>query len=346
MITLTCTKCQTVMEMDDAFAGGVCRCQHCGTIQTVPSHLKRSPAGGTPAKSGKQKALYSGGRGSSSGVPSSGLDDLANAVASSGLSSGLANQPRGSRPTTVDYAKPGTVKPPASKLPLVVGLVVLLAAVGAGAYFLLKPAAPTPPVPGGSGPGVIATPGANDPAIAGPQFVGIPLDYGRVVFVIDRGQAGIATFDALKVALFDAVTSLGPQREFQVLFWTPNWTPNGAPNVDEFAYPKGSTARGNPDRVAGLRKHLEDVMAVGSTDPGPALKAAAARNPDAIVITTAKADQLGDPFVKLVAAAVKGKPVVVHTVDLSSDGGGRPVLEAVAKAGGGKYVHVPPSKLK
>ena len=25
------------LEIDDAFAGGVCRCQHCGTIQTVPS---------------------------------------------------------------------------------------------------------------------------------------------------------------------------------------------------------------------------------------------------------------------------------------------------------------------
>src|SRR5690242_161110 len=40
MIQLTCTKCQTLMSLDDAFAGGVCRCQKCGAIQTVPSHLK------------------------------------------------------------------------------------------------------------------------------------------------------------------------------------------------------------------------------------------------------------------------------------------------------------------
>jgi hypothetical protein len=40
MISLSCTHCQRVLTIDEAFAGGVCRCQHCGTIQTVPSHLK------------------------------------------------------------------------------------------------------------------------------------------------------------------------------------------------------------------------------------------------------------------------------------------------------------------
>ena len=40
MIHLTCTKCQTALALDDAFAGGVCRCQKCGAIQTVPSQPK------------------------------------------------------------------------------------------------------------------------------------------------------------------------------------------------------------------------------------------------------------------------------------------------------------------
>ena len=47
MIHLTCTTCLRVLEIDDAFAGGACRCEHCGTIQTVPAHRKaktRSPA--------------------------------------------------------------------------------------------------------------------------------------------------------------------------------------------------------------------------------------------------------------------------------------------------------------
>jgi hypothetical protein len=52
MITLPCTSCQRVLEIDDAFAGGVCRCQHCGTIQTVPAKSKSSTA---PAKTLYQK---------------------------------------------------------------------------------------------------------------------------------------------------------------------------------------------------------------------------------------------------------------------------------------------------
>ena len=60
MISLTCTSCKRSLEIDDAFAGGVCRCQFCGTIQTVPAGFKKggrpsTPIGKTP---GTQKALY------------------------------------------------------------------------------------------------------------------------------------------------------------------------------------------------------------------------------------------------------------------------------------------------
>src|SRR3954454_14980373 len=57
MISLTCMSCKQVLEIDDAFAGGVCRCQHCGTIQTVPAGLKRSKRPGAPAAA-TPKTLY------------------------------------------------------------------------------------------------------------------------------------------------------------------------------------------------------------------------------------------------------------------------------------------------
>ena len=53
MISLPCTSCKKVLEIDDAFAGGVCRCQHCGTIQTVPAKNKSAARAGAPPK-----ALY------------------------------------------------------------------------------------------------------------------------------------------------------------------------------------------------------------------------------------------------------------------------------------------------
>lgn len=60
MISLTCTSCNRSLEIDDAFAGGVCRCQFCGTIQTVPANLKTTGRPATPVGGAgtPQKALY------------------------------------------------------------------------------------------------------------------------------------------------------------------------------------------------------------------------------------------------------------------------------------------------
>jgi len=60
MISLTCTSCKRGLEIDDAFAGGVCRCQHCGTIQTVPAALKQGGRPSTPIGKSPtvQKTLY------------------------------------------------------------------------------------------------------------------------------------------------------------------------------------------------------------------------------------------------------------------------------------------------
>src|SRR5256885_3580113 len=82
MISLTCTHCKAILTIDDAFAGGACRCQHCGTIQTVPTKLKGSATGKQVAAAGK--TLY---RNKARDGAGTGLDDLADAVLSSGLSS-------------------------------------------------------------------------------------------------------------------------------------------------------------------------------------------------------------------------------------------------------------------
>lgn len=103
---LSCTSCHTLLSIDDAFAGGVCRCQHCGTIQTVPP-LARAP--GAPGPTPRQpprapKALYQ----TPSRSTGSGLEDLAQALA--------RNAPR--RPPK---------KPPARLLPLLLAALALLA---------------------------------------------------------------------------------------------------------------------------------------------------------------------------------------------------------------------------
>ena len=79
MISLPCSHCEKTLEVDEAFAGGVCRCQHCGTIQTVPGHLKK----GAKSKQGPPgKSLYKHPR---QEITGSGLANLAD-PGGSGLS--------------------------------------------------------------------------------------------------------------------------------------------------------------------------------------------------------------------------------------------------------------------
>ena len=97
MIRISCTNCKTILSIDDAFAGGVCRCQHCGTIQTVPAKARDGAAVGAGGQSiGGLKSNYQSNDASSG----TGLDELAGIVVSSGLSSSrLTRAPKKSSDT-------------------------------------------------------------------------------------------------------------------------------------------------------------------------------------------------------------------------------------------------------
>lgn len=350
MITLICTKCKATLEMDDAFAGGVCRCQYCGTIQTVPSHLKASARGAAVGAS-SQKALYSTKAAAGAGLPSSGLDELANVVASSGLASGLAN--RTATPQQPDYNARPAVPAAKNKTPLMIGLGALVAVLIGVIVFLVinrgKDPAPTPAANTNTGPGPVPTPSQVNPNKtneSGPNFLGIPLEGGRVVFLLDRGQSSRDVLDPLKAALYQSLESLGADRDFQVMFWTIPASESDKPNPNEFAYPKNGVAKANADRIDECRKTFEDLTTSGRTDIGPVITEAMKRNPQVIVIATAKGINLDDTVVTQVEKARGGKKVAIHTIDLTSTADGKAVLEAIANKSGGKFKHVEPSVLR
>src|ERR1700689_4033284 len=97
MIQITCTSCKRVLSIDDAFAGGVCRCQYCGTIQTVAA---RGPSAKTTTSAKTSKTLFEKQARTGLGIGSgSGLEDLADIVqSSSGLSDPNLRKPLASRP--------------------------------------------------------------------------------------------------------------------------------------------------------------------------------------------------------------------------------------------------------
>ena len=340
MISLTCTNCRTVLTIDDAFAGGVCRCQHCGTIQTVPTHLRGSanrapgaPVAASAAGQKPQKAIFSRERANESGVRvSTGLDELAEIVASSGFGSAGSGLRAGRlRQTSQSTPARPASRPMALWLSIAGGVIVVLLilviwlAMGRSSPHGAQAVAETTSVP--------ANP-IDTPRLTGPHFCGIKLDAPVVIYLIDRGSATADVFDALKEATYKSVESLGAERKFQVIFWS---------NGQDDSYPAGLPAYARPDNVGACRRAMEDVSAFGQTDPSSALKRAIANKADTIVFVTGKGLELDAGLVQQ-TLQIRKTNAKIHTVaigDLES-----PVLKEIAAKTGGEYKTVSASMLR
>jgi hypothetical protein len=320
MITLTCTQCHATLEMDEAFAGGACRCQHCGTIQTVPSHLKRKAmSGGT----GNTKTLHvQPGRSEPTPAPSSGLDELADIVASSGLTSRrLRHAP------SVPAEAP--VAPPKKNLaiPIVVGAIVLLALAGVGIWLAMR---------GSSGSTSAKTQATASPVAREPAFCGVKLDVPSVVYVLDRGDSTRELSGHLKEACYRSLESLGSDRKFQVVFWN---------NGSDEAYPSRGTIYATKDNVQACEKLFDEVSAFGQTDVTSAMTRAVASDPAVIVLATGKGWQLDESFTKTVLGIRKDKPIKIDTFALGDAGTNTPLRDVATKTGGEFHV-VSPADLR
>jgi hypothetical protein len=357
MISLTCTHCQTVLSIDDAFAGGVCRCQHCGTIQTVPSHLKAGAGvkASAQAVGAGPKALYQtqrrAGRSDETGS-GTGLEDLADVVASSGLAgSGLSSSVKSGkakRPSIDKSAANGTGKsagdkPSApSRTPVFIAAGAIAAIIiGVAVWHFVGSSNKTPALPqsnNGTQADGSASPN-SDQTTAGPQFCSVPLTGSSVIFLLDRGDSAKAVFDGVKEATYKAIQSLGTDRKFQVLLWDNNTT--------EAGYPSGSTTFATPENIDSCRKAMEDIAAEHqSTIQGP-LARAVAEAPDSIVIVTAKGFELDDTFTSDVQSIVKNNPIKLYTFSIQSDSQAdcKP-LQALAKQSGGAYKSLTDGELR
>lgn len=137
MIRLSCTNCKTVLTIDDGFAGGVCRCQRCGTIQTVPSRLKNTESASDDTRAHESddkssKTLYQRQNHAEENI-GTGLDQLAEVIAGSGLS-------RGGLSDSLPKPKPAAViaTPARRKIPwLAIAGIIILILIGIIIWLLL-----------------------------------------------------------------------------------------------------------------------------------------------------------------------------------------------------------------
>jgi hypothetical protein len=325
MISITCTKCQSVLTMDDAFAGGVCRCQFCGTIQTVPSK-KRSTAHLAGATTAKTLYQHESPATTAPKEPAqgTGLDDLAEAVAaSSGLAgSGLVNktaEATAEPPAPVAVEAPPVLEPQTRvRLPVVLLTAAALVLVGVVALVVWLRIAPTRQ----AGP----TRSAAGPALSGPGFCGVPLSGNSVIYILDRGNSMGEGFDGLKAACYKSLKQLGPDRKFQVILWD-----NDAGSAE---FPAGAMRNATAGAIEDCQRDFQDTSAGGRSHLSGPLREAVERHPQTIVIATGKLQLDEDDTAAL--AAARGTGIHVNVVQIGNPTQ-TPQLEDLAKATGGMF---------
>jgi hypothetical protein len=206
-------------------------------------------------------------------------------------------------------------------------------------WFLIKGDNPsggtTASIPGGSTGG--STGGTETVVtVAGPSFAKVKLDKANTVaYVLDRGSGTANVFGDLRNLTAKSIASLGSNRKFQIVFWQVRG--------QVYAYPEsGATVAGDTSVNEATRKINDEVNAFGSSSVGPALKKAAAANPDVIIIATGKGADLDDTFAQEVKAN-KPSGVKIHT--FSVGGGDAPLLKAIATETGGEYHEITTNEL-
>jgi len=302
MIQINCNNCKALLQIDDAFAGGVCRCRYCGTIQTVPKHLKQSTHGEQAAvsaaavKAGAAKArtLYkkkTGTRDGESAVGSgSGLDELANIVASSGLSSqrltrddqaGTAQQTPAEAEGSMDRRTIGIVSGAGGVIVLLLAVIIAMAVRdkstgGPGIVNSSNNGGPT-----GSNNAVAPIP-SRSVGSSVPTFLGQPLDFATVSFVLDRSSGTInnGRLELMKVAVQRTLQQFDDSRRFQVVFWDRDNT--------AWSFPKSGMAAATRENLDALWAEMQNITGGGQTKADKAFKKAADVNPDAIVLIPVK----------------------------------------------------------
>jgi hypothetical protein len=328
-----------VLTIDDGFAGGVCRCQHCGTIQTVPAAAGKAQGRGAAPQA---KTLY---RGATRSVDEhddhhhhsgSGLDEIAEIVSSSGLSGHTRRLYQSVTGSGIPSPMVPGAKRPTAVMPIIVAAAIIVLAIIAAITFH------HPPAPSVNNPAPVQTPApqptAQTPADSGaqqPTFAGITLQaQDTVIYLLDDGGSATDVLPAMQAAVYQSVKSLGADRRFKVIFWR-----EGSPT-----YPPEGTSRATADEEAKCEQALADAYGQGNTQVDISLRIAMESQPDAIVLITAKAPQLSEDFADKILSIRGDSRARIYTVGINGDSTtdpGKPgILAEIAAKSGGQFLSI------
>jgi DNA-directed RNA polymerase subunit RPC12/RpoP len=297
-IHLKCSECSKHISVDDAFAGGVCRCPYCKATVLVPGEADSSRRG-RPAEPVAQRP----------------------------------DVPAAATPAAPSVPAPHTQPVMARKDPTraigVMGLILIgavLVMIGVGAWLLM--ALKT----GQSGQGEAAVAGSGPAAPSGPTvFRNKPSSVAGdiaiqppVVYVVDGGVSMSDLMEYAALIIRSSVRSLGESGQFSIVVATeqgPSVMPGGWTRAD----------------AAGRRKAADtagEFYASGAADLGKAIAAAAELNPSPATVVVIFGRKNASSAVNA-AGAVKAKGAKLVVINLDGGPAGDASGRAMAKAAGG-----------
>lgn len=312
-IKIRCSECNKKVSIDEAFAGGMCRCPYCKALVYVPEASGKAAAGARPAAPV--------GRPSAPESRADGADAAADAL---GAQAAMAGEGEGA----VEHEHVPMAQP--VKLQGIITLVLLgllLLMVAAGVFIALKyipsgePQLPPEDYEGATSPTVVKV-GDNKAGVADVEFAA-----GPILYVIDGGSSMRNTLDHAGVLTRSSILSLGKAGlKFNVLL---------AREEENKVLGEDYRAGGQAGVDAAL-EFLTTVQASGATDIPKALTDALTRKPKVIVLVVSK--PVSDAYEA--AEAAKAQGVAIHTVEIWSDYPDPETsasLKKVAEITGGKH---------
>ncbi len=358
-VVVQCYHCDTILELDEGFRGGVCRCSTCGSLLQVPKAAGAGAAKARPAAPGanitdvKRPAsptadpgLSRGGfdpRNQSGGRP---------AVSDFGGSSSGLRQGRPSAPTAtkIQRSKPIEGPAPASAhtkdikrnnlllwLALGLGLFIACIVVVLIVVFMTSGGSEKSRH-GGDGKSATASgvPGTDNSAavaaVKGPNFLGVPLVGKQIIISIDSASSMQETFDYVRNAAYQAIDTLDQDQTIMVVLWT------------------GTTVRKVPasgfiskNNLKTLKDDFETLSARGTSDAVDCMKATLAVGGDQIIFITAKYDLPADLATTIFAARHGNQRI--DAVKLTSEDN-PPVMADLAAKTNGKFIFLTQSQLE
>ena len=312
-IILKCSKCREHLEVDDAFAGGVCRCVHCGALSQVPlqpTTLDRQGRPVSPPEMAKPVV----------------------ALPEAELTLRIA-------PTRRYAAQTRRLGILAVILMLASLAMIVLIIMLMVSYFR---AAQTPPAGSNSQNGSSPTPSSSAPTgqqpqppgnpirdATGPAFLGLAMPDGKFAFLLNVGNSMQDSLDPATRAIEECVKRLG-DRQFTIIPWRKGNADVASPSPQ---FPATGLAKADR-QAAGLADWFGRMESRDARDTPVAVGEAVTRGATVLLVITR--NDLDATEVDAMRAKAEGKNVIWLAAVIDALPGGIDQYPQLARLTGGK----------